>query len=91
MAEDETDADEILGKLRRDIEQRVREQLARHLAIAPHADLARIVDIQIEQEKERLNKMADKFEEQDNLNLVEFTELLIDGWLPQLAKQIKQR
>lgn len=84
-------ADDILAKLRAGIEQRVREQLARHFAIEPNTDPRRIIDIQIEQEREQLIWLAKEWDEQGNTQGAEVAEQLAKEWLPDLAKQLKGR
>jgi hypothetical protein len=84
-------ADDILAKLRAGIEQRVREQLDRHLAIEPNADPRRIIDIQIEQEREQLVRVAKEWDEQGNSKGAEIAEQLAKEWLLDLAKQLKGR
>ena len=84
-------SDDILAELRADIEQRVRNQFERHLRINPNADPSHIVEIQIEQEREKLERMYQKFQTDEPEKFAEFTRVLIDDWLPMLSKELKTR
>ncbi len=82
--------DDIVAQLRADVEQRVREQLARHQRIEPTIDLSQVVDIQIGQERERMERVAEKFYDEGKDNIAEFVDAVID-WLPELAQDLKRR
>ena len=82
-------ADDVLAQLRATIEGRVREQLARHQRVDPNMDPRRVVDIQIEQERERLEGMRDKFENQGKDDLAEAVRILADEWLRQLSRELQ--
>ena len=73
------------------IEKRVREQLARCLQVDPDADLHKIIDIQIGQERERLESQALEYEDAGGDRPAELVRMLIDDWLPELAQQLRKR
>jgi hypothetical protein len=81
--------DDFLDELRSAIEGRVREQLARHQAIDTTMDPRRIVDLQIEQERQKLTKIADKFEQEGNPEAALAVESIAEEWLSYIAKQLK--
>jgi hypothetical protein len=83
--------DDFLFQLRAPIEKRLREQLARHLRIDPNIDRGKIVDIQIRQERERLEGQALVYEDAGQDMQGELVRMLIDDWLPELAQQLKRR
>jgi hypothetical protein len=83
--------DDVLAQVRTAIEKRVREQLARHLRVDPNADVRKIVDIQIRQERERLEMQALEHEDAGQDRLAELVHMLIADWLPELARQLKRR
>ncbi len=82
-------SDDFFAELRAGIEQRVREQFERHLRIDPNADPSRIVEIQIEQEREKLERAHQKFEDAGQEKFAEVTRALIDDWLPMLSKEFR--
>jgi hypothetical protein len=83
--------DNFLAQLRAAIEKRVREQLARGLQVDPNADLRKIIDIEIGQERERLESQALEYEDAGGDRRAELVRMLIDDWLPELAQQLKRR
>jgi uncharacterized protein YggU (UPF0235/DUF167 family) len=84
-----TDNDmDVIAELKADVEQRFREQLNRHFRINPNADRRQVVEIQLRQERERLELKAAKFEDQGEENLAEICRFLADEWLPILSKEL---
>jgi hypothetical protein len=81
-------ADNVIAALREAIEERVREQLFRHSKIDPTGDPKKIIDIQMKQEREKLERLIESNE--DNPAMVDALEALIE-WLPELSQQIKNR
>jgi len=77
-----------LTELRAGIEARVREQIERHLRVDPRANIARIVELQMRQEEERLERLID--EADDNPERAEALVALL-GLLPQLQERLKRR
>ena len=77
-----------LAELRAEVEARVREQIERHLRVDPGANIRRIVEMQMRQEEERLERFID--EADDNPERAEALIALL-GLLPQLAEQLKRR
>ena len=75
-----------LAELQRAIEARVREQIERHLRVDPRADIARIVELQMQQEQERLDRLIDEADEAQSAAL-----LALMAWLPQFEQQLKRR
>ncbi|MGH6890643.1 MAG: hypothetical protein ACREEP_00130, partial [Dongiaceae bacterium] len=66
------------------IEQNVREQIARHHRIDPTIDPKRVVEIQIRQERELLERMADQLEENNRADAATIMRDLADEWLAEL-------
>ena len=83
--------DDFLAQLRAAIEKRVREQLARHLRVDPNADVGKIIDIQIRQERERLQGQALEYEDAGQDRQAELVRMLTEDWLPELAQQLERR
>ncbi|HTF15559.1 MAG TPA: hypothetical protein VK643_12915 [Burkholderiales bacterium] len=79
--------DQILAQIRTAIEQRIDEQLERQRRVSPNIDPRKVVDIQIQQEKEKIEKYL---EEEENPALASAHRAILD-WLPQLAKKLKER
>jgi hypothetical protein len=79
---------DYLAELRAGIETRVREQIERHLRVDPRANIARIVELQMRQEEERLDRLID--EADDNPEQGEALVALL-GLLPQIEEQLKRR
>ena len=79
---------DYLAELRAGIEARVREQIERHLRVDPRANIARIVEMQMRQEEERLERLIDEADDDP-----EQGEALIAllGLLPQIEEQLKRR
>ena len=81
-------ADDFFDQLRASIESRIRDQLARHSRIDPNLNPKKIIDIQIRQEKEKLEKMAEDFEDGGQEQLADFCELLAEEWLLELRADL---
>ena len=77
--------------MRMAVETRVRRQLRRHARIDLHVDHDKVVNIQIEQEKERLERMYEEYDEGGRDKLADFVRVLIDDELPELANKLKGR
>jgi len=75
-----------LAELRAEVEARVREQIERHLRVDPGADIRRIVEMQMRQEEERLERLIDEADEAQSEAL-----LALMAWLPQFEQQLKRR
>ena len=75
-----------LAELRAEVEARVREQTERHLRVDPRANIARIVEMQMRQEQERLERLIDEADEAQSEAL-----LALMAWLPQFEQQLKRR
>ncbi len=75
-----------LAELRAEVEARVREQIERHLRVDPRANIARIVEMQMRQEQERLERLIDEADEAQSEAL-----LALMAWLPQFEQQLKRR
>lgn len=80
--------DDFQYQLKTTIESRVRDQLARHWRIDPNLNPKKIIDIQIRQEKERLEKMAEKFADDGQERLADLCEFLAEEWLPELRAKL---
>jgi hypothetical protein len=79
---------QLLADMRGAIEARVREQVERHLRVNPNGSIGRIVEIQMEQERERLERLID--ESDQSAAQAEVLVALL-GLLPQLEQQLKRR
>ena len=75
-----------MAELQRAIEARVREQIERHLRVDPRANIARIVELQMQQEQERLEHLIDEADEAQSEAL-----FALMAWLPQFEQQLKRR
>ena len=75
-----------LAELRAEVEAGVREQIERHLRVDPGADIRRIVEMQMRQEEERLERLIDEADEAQSEAL-----LALMAWLPQFEQQLKRR
>ena len=84
------DWEDFLVQLRSDIKSRVKDQLERHQRVSPNIDPRQVIDIQISQEKERLERIADKLDEDGEDRGAAVTRALIEEWLPQLALSLKR-
>jgi len=74
--------------MQRAVETRVGEQIARHLRVDPRANIGRVVEMQMEQERENLEKLIDDAD-QDPAKAEVLLALM--AWLPQLEQQLKRR
>ncbi len=83
--------DDLILVLRSQIEQRSHEQLKRRHKVNPYSDRRRAIELQINQQRERLERIAGEFNGQDKHRIAEFVRTLIDGYLPELAHDLKQR
>ena len=81
-------ASETLATMRGSIEARVREQVERHLRISPTSSVERIVEMQMKDERERLERLIDAADEDPTQ-----AEILVSllGWLPELEHQLRKR
>ena len=75
-----------LAELRAEVEARVREQIERHLRVNPHANLARAIDIQMQEERDRLERLVDEADGEQAEAL-----LALMAWLPQFERELKRR
>ncbi len=69
------------------IEKNVREQIARHHHVDPTIDRKRIVEIQIRQERERLERMADRLDDKGGNG--DIIRELAGDWLSELEHRLK--
>ena len=81
-------AEELLAETQAAIEARIREQIERHLRIDPSGSIGRIVEIQLRQERERLERLI---EEPDQSAAQAEVLVALLGWLPQLELRLKRR
>ena len=81
--------DNFLAQIRGIIEGRVREQLNRHLSIDPSIDRRQIIDIQMRQEREYIERLIEENEEEQPAQAEALRGLL--NWLPQLERTLKGR
>jgi hypothetical protein len=77
----------VLAVYRKAIEGRLSEQVARHSRASSNIDPKRVVDIQIGQERERLEKAMREAESQIQIDV--YRALL--EWLSELAPKLKSR
>ena len=75
-----------LAELRAEVEARVRAQIERHLRVNPHANLARAIDIQMQEERDRLERLVDEADGEQAEAL-----LALMAWLPQFERELKRR
>ena len=83
-------ADDVLAEFQAAIKKRVREQAERHFSNNPNIDPHKVIDIQIDQEREGLEKMRDNFENEGKDELAGVVDLLIE-WLPEFSQELKRR
>ena len=81
------DVDKFLASLRARIESRVREQLVRHSRVDPTSDRKQIVELQMKQEREKLERLIEEHEE--NPAMSDAYQAILD-WLPELERDIKR-
>lgn len=77
----------VLAVYRQTIEDRLTEQMTRHARVNSGTDPKRVVDIQIGQERERLEKAMQEAESQIQIDV--YRALL--EWLSELAQQLRFR
>lgn len=77
----------LLVEYRKAIEDRLAVQIARHASVSAGFDPRRVVDIQIQQERERLERAL---EGSDSQAQVDVYRALLD-WLPELSQKLKGR
>jgi len=75
----------VLAQYRAMVENRVREQIARHQNANPNADSRRAVEIQMQQERELLERLIEN--DDTTPDQAEMFRLLI-AWLPELGRRI---
>lgn len=78
------EAEAFLYEVRGTIEQRVGEQLRRRVAINPRTDHAKVIDLQMSDERNRMRRALQSVEAYDAV-------ADLDDWLLYLAKQMKER
>jgi hypothetical protein len=81
--------DQFLATVRGNIEARVREQIARHQRVDPNCNIRRVVEIQMQQEREKLERLIEKSEEESPAQAEVLFALL--AWLPQFENELKNR
>ncbi len=88
---DEDEIDRFLAAIRAKVEDRIREQLARHHRVNPNIDPRQVIEIQIKQEGERLERSAEKYEDEGKDNMAELCRSLAEEWLPELSQILQRR
>ncbi len=86
---DEDEFDRFLAAMRGKIEDRIREHLARR--VDSNIDPRRVIDIQIKQERERLERSAEKFDDEGNDKIAELCRSLAEEWLPELSQKLQRQ
>jgi hypothetical protein len=81
--------DQFLVTVRGNIEARVREQIERHQRVDPNCNIRRVVEIQMQQEQEKLERLIEENEEESPDKAEALFALL--AWLPQLEIELKNR
>ena len=79
--------DELIESFRSLLRENLRKQVVRHARIDPNVDPRRIVDIQIEQETEKLQRLADEKDGEGEYKQRDLFEGLIE-WLPELVPEL---
>jgi hypothetical protein len=79
---------DFMAQYQAGVGSRIREQLVRHLSIEPNTDPRRIVEIQIQHERQRLEKVMQ--ESEGKPEVAESLRLII-AWLPELEHKLKGR
>ena len=82
------DDDRFLGELKTGIKKRTAEQMERHQRVDPNVSREQVLDIQLDQEREKLLGLAEKFEEDGQDRLAEFCRILADEWLSELRVEL---
>lgn len=77
----------ILAIYRKTIEDRLAEQMARHVRVSPKIDPKHVVDLQIKQERERLERAIQRADSQIQIDV--YRALL--EWLSELAQKLRSR
>ena len=72
------------------IEQRVKDQIARHRGVGSTIGRGQIIEIQMKQERERLINLAERYDDEDKGELAEACWKLVDEWLPYLERELKR-
>ena len=85
------EGDKLLLDLRAGVEKRIREQLARHTRVSPNVDYNAVVEIQMGQETERLERIYEKFDDEGQDAPADFVRGLIDDWLHELGNKLMGR
>jgi hypothetical protein len=67
----------------------VREQIERHQRVDPNCNIRRVVEMQMQQEREKLEQLIEKSEEESPAQAEALFALL--AWLPQLENELKSR
>ena len=81
--------DQFLATVRSNIEARVREQIERHQRVDPNCNIRRVVEMQMQQEREKLEQLIERSEEESPAQAEALFALL--AWLPQLENELKSR
>lgn len=81
-----TSGDDIVHQYRAMVEERVREQIARHQQVDPNADPRRAVEIQIRQEREHLERLI---KQKDTTPAQAEALASLIEWLPALERKLK--
>jgi hypothetical protein len=68
--------DQFLATVRGTIEARIREQIERHQRIDPNCNVRRVVDMQMQQERERLERLIEETEDDSPIQAEALVALL---------------
>lgn len=84
--------DDLIALYRAGIERRVKEQLIHHLEVHPNTDRRRIVELQIRHEREKLERLLEKYDDLTGSDaaLAAALRVLMLDWLPELELKLKR-
>lgn len=84
--------DDLIALYQAGIERRVKEQLIRHLEVHPNADHRRIVELQILHEREKLERLIEKYADLTGPDaaLAAALRVLMLDWLPELERKLRR-
>ena len=85
------DHHEIVLKTMTEVEALVREQTQRRALANPDADWNQIIEIEIENVKATLERLAADFEDEGEPGGADLVRSLIEDWLPVLTRELGSR
>ena len=91
MSEKDKEMEDVLVQYKEGIRKRLMEQISRQIKFSPHIGMRTVIDMQINQEVEKLRKLQDKAEDEEQYNVADAFGSLADQWVHEVKEEFYRR